>query len=48
MANVMSNYLSSLVDPDTVLISRRIHIEPEIYQQELEQIFRAVLAVPVP
>jgi phenylpropionate dioxygenase-like ring-hydroxylating dioxygenase large terminal subunit len=39
MANVMSNYLSSLVDPDNGLISRRIHIEPEIYQQELEQIF---------
>ena len=39
MSNVMSNYLSTLVDPDNGLISRRIHIEPEIYQQELEQIF---------
>lgn len=28
-----------LIDSDNGLISRRIFIEPEIYQQELEQIF---------
>ena len=31
----MSNYLDSLVDPDNGLISRSIHSDLEIYQQEL-------------
>ena len=30
---------ASLVDAENGLISRRIFIEPEIYEQELEQIF---------
>ena len=31
--------VSSLVDAEKGLVSRRIFIEPDIYQQELEQIF---------
>jgi len=34
----MSN-VEPLVDADRGLISRRIFIEPEIYEQELRQIF---------
>src|SRR5579863_10334167 len=35
----MSAELASLVDSDRGLISRRIFIEPEIYEEELQQIF---------
>jgi 3-phenylpropionate/trans-cinnamate dioxygenase subunit alpha len=35
----MANTLGSLVDRQRGLISRRIFIEPEIYEQELKQIF---------
>ena len=35
----MATNASSLVDAEKGLVSRRIFIEPEIYQQELEQIF---------
>ena len=31
--------LQTLVDADNGLISRRIYVDPDIYQQELEQIF---------
>ena len=35
----MSFELGELVDADRGLVSRRIFVEPDIYQQELEQIF---------
>ena len=35
----MGTDLGHLVDADRGLISRRIFIEPEIYEQELERIF---------
>ena len=35
----MTAELSQLVDDGNGLVSRRIFIEPEIYQQELERIF---------
>jgi len=35
----MPTEFSGLVDADSGLISRRIFIEPEIYEQELKQIF---------
>src|SRR5580704_7830281 len=35
----MTAQMSQLVDSDNGLLSRRIFIEPEIYQQELERIF---------
>src|SRR6266852_2087716 len=35
----MAQDITSLVDADHGLIGRRIFIEPEIYQQELERIF---------
>ena len=35
----MATNASSLVDAEKGLVSRRIFIEPDIYQQELEQIF---------
>ena len=35
----MATDVRSLVEPDEGLLSRRIFVEPEIYQQELEQIF---------
>src|SRR5437660_6642453 len=35
----MTAEMSRMVDDDNGLISRRIFIEPEIYQQELERIF---------
>jgi 3-phenylpropionate/trans-cinnamate dioxygenase subunit alpha len=35
----MSRDINGLVDADKGLISRRIFIEPEIYEEEQEQIF---------
>ena len=35
----MATELSGLVDGENGLVSRRIFIEPEIYEQELKQIF---------
>jgi hypothetical protein len=35
----MTAQMNQLVDSDNGLLSRRIFIEPEIYQQELERIF---------
>jgi len=35
----MATGIESLVDVDRGLVSRRIFVEPEIYQQELTQIF---------
>ena len=35
----MSGDMHELVDADRGLVSRRIFIEPEIYEQELRQIF---------
>ena len=35
----METDMSHLVDNDSGLLSRRIFIEPQIYQQELERIF---------
>ena len=31
--------VQTLVDADSGLISRRIYVDPDIYQQELEQVF---------
>jgi 3-phenylpropionate/trans-cinnamate dioxygenase alpha subunit len=39
MATPLANEIGHLVDADRGLISRRIFIEPEIYEQELRQIF---------
>src|SRR6201981_2027209 len=38
-ATRMTVQMNQLVDSDSGLLSRRIFIEPEIYQQELERIF---------
>jgi 3-phenylpropionate/trans-cinnamate dioxygenase alpha subunit len=39
MATLMVNEIGSLVDAERGHVSRRIFIEPEIYEQELKQIF---------
>ena len=44
----MTTQIAALVDTEHGLISRRIFIEPEIYEAGAAADFRPLLAVPVP